>query len=131
LVDKSISHSGEIISAERPGDGYYGKWVAPHLFRWRKRQPGYVYVVHFGEGVYKIGKATDVERRRRSFGEHELAIVLYDWANHHSAEQALHRRYRHRKIYGELFKLTPDDLLDIHYYWPSSCVWSGREWLAK
>ncbi len=123
-----MSKPTPIVSGESPGPGYYGEWEAPYLCRWYPRRPGYVYVVDFGDGIYKIGKTTDVDSRRRAFGPHKLVLVLEEWADVHRYERKIHRRFAHRRLYGELFRLAPDDLIELSEFY-GTC--SGLQWEGK
>lgn len=78
---------------------------------------GYVYLVQSVSGHYKIGRTRNVDNRLRTFNvklpfEIELTHVInsYDMVD---AERILHARYAHRRVNGEWFALSPDDVTAI------------------
>ena len=75
---------------------------------------GHVYIVRAGE-FCKIGKSRDANKRltrlRLPF-EHEL-IARFDVANRHITERELHRRFADKRVNGEWFRLTDDDISGI------------------
>lgn len=78
-------------------------------------QSGYVYVLKSDSGHYKIGKTTDPKNRRETFGiklpmEVEY-IVLIQSSNHHRLEATLHEQFKHKRINGEWFNLSHNDLI--------------------
>lgn len=78
-----------------------------------ERREGFVYLMA-SEGEYKIGKAVDIERRRKRL-ELELqrdievlhAIHCDDYSQ---AEWDLHKRFADKRTHGEWFDLDPDDI---------------------
>lgn len=76
---------------------------------------GYVYVLKSDSGHYKIGKTSDPAARLITF-EVNLPIevdylVLIHSPNYHLLETVLHRRFKHKLIYGEWFNLSTTDLM--------------------
>lgn len=79
---------------------------------------GYIYLIKKeGSDIYKIGKSIDPVTRI-----HRFEIVLpfpivpihvIDCVDYDQAEIDLHRRYAHRRIRGEWFALTPDEVTEI------------------
>lgn len=79
----------------------------------RRSRPGFVYVVA-GGGYYKIGKSQKVPARLRNFGLllpfpveliHSFPVDDCD-----QSEQRLHAMFADKRINGEWFDLTADDL---------------------
>lgn len=77
------------------------------------RVSGFVYLAKHGRD-YKIGRSNDVTRRRR-----EVALLLPEELKHvhvietddpEGIEQYWHRRFASRRVRGEWFRLTPDDV---------------------
>jgi hypothetical protein len=88
------------------------RWTAPK----RTARPGYVYLLG-GGGYYKIGKAKDPQRRAETLAVQlpysvELlhAIESGDYAR---AEEYLHERFAHKRLNGEWFDLSDDDVAEI------------------
>ena len=77
--------------------------------------PGYVYFVQeYMNGTFKIGKTKHVERRMNLFGvklpfENKL-IYLIQTANYHQTEVAFHKHFSNKRLEGEWFALTKEDI---------------------
>ena len=79
--------------------------------------PGFVYLVSSLTGNYKIGRTRDIKNRIRMFTvklpfEIELAHAI-KCMDCRQAEKALHQRYGHRRVKGEWFALTPEEVEEI------------------
>lgn len=78
---------------------------------------GYVYIIKGKAGHYKIGKTTDPDVRIKNLGVvlpfKIKPIHIIECQNRHEAETTLHHRYWHRRIAGEWYKLTAEDLNEI------------------
>lgn len=78
----------------------------------RQPRPGYIYLVE-GDRSYKIGKATNVPNRLRSFLQlpfrtrliHTIPTIDMAWA-----EAFLHRQFAHCRLNGEWFDLAPGEV---------------------
>jgi hypothetical protein len=77
------------------------------------RVRGFVYLARHGQD-YKIGRSNDVTRRRR-----ELALLLPQELKHvhvietddpEGIERYWHQRFEARRVRGEWFRLTPEDI---------------------
>lgn len=81
--------------------------------RVHKPQPGYVYVVE-GGGYYKIGKAKDIRNRTTWFElklPFEVKLVYLIESEYYSeTEKELHLAFANKRINGEWFDLTEEDL---------------------
>lgn len=77
---------------------------------------GYVYLVRSKYGV-KIGKSVDVRSRTRLFSvklPFPTTVEHYAWFDDYSfAERDLHRRYHSKRLEGEWFDLSMDDVAHI------------------
>jgi hypothetical protein len=74
---------------------------------------GYVYVVKAPNDLYKIGTATNIERRIRKLN-FPVELIHGIKANHSpQAEAFLQHCYGHRRVGGEWFRLTDEDLEEI------------------
>lgn len=79
------------------------------------KAPGYVYFVQeYMNGSFKIGKTKNLEKRMNIFGvklpfENKL-IFLIKTGNHHQTEVAFHKHFSSKRLEGEWFALTKDDL---------------------
>ncbi|MCM3789130.1 GIY-YIG nuclease family protein [Domibacillus indicus] len=79
------------------------------------KAPGYVYFVqeHLN-GSFKIGKTKHIDQRMNLFNvklpfENEL-IFLIKSGNHHQTEVAFHKHFAHKRLEGEWFALTREDI---------------------
>lgn len=77
-------------------------------------RPGFVYLVQSPTGAYKIGKAKDPNDRQKTFGiqlpfEVEF-IALVPTPNMKQTEDELHRQFADKRVNGEWFNLTPEDV---------------------
>ena len=77
---------------------------------------GYVYLIKSEYG-YKIGKTKNMKQRTQLFGvklPFSIEIAGYGWFDNYSAAEAeYHRRYAHKRLDGEWFKLSESDVLTI------------------
>lgn len=79
------------------------------------KAPGYVYFVQeYMNGSFKIGKTKHIEKRMNVFGvklpfENKL-IYLIKTGNHHQTEAAFHKHFADKRLEGEWFALTKEDL---------------------
>ncbi len=79
------------------------------------KAPGYVYFVQeHMTGSFKIGKTKNIEKRMNIFGvklpfENKL-IYLIKTANHHQTEAAFHKHFSDKRLEGEWFSLSKEDL---------------------
>ena len=73
-----------------------------------------VYILKTGRNLYKIGKSRDLHKRLASYHTH-LPILFrvvrqYPAANMDDLEAGLHIVFQHKRVKGEWFQLTNDDL---------------------
>lgn len=73
-----------------------------------------VYILKTGKNLYKIGKTQHLQKRLLSYHTH-LPILFrvirqFPALNMNELEESLHLVFQHKRIKGEWFKLTPDDL---------------------
>ncbi len=79
------------------------------------KAPGYVYFVQeHMTGSFKIGKTKNIEKRMNIFGvklpfENKL-IYLIKTANHHQTEVVFHKHFSNKRLEGEWFALSKEDL---------------------
>ncbi len=79
------------------------------------KAPGYVYFVQeYMTGSFKIGKTKQIDRRMNVFNvklpfENKL-IFLIKTADHHQTESAFHQHFSDKRLEGEWFSLTREDL---------------------
>ena len=74
-----------------------------------------VYILKTGKNLYKIGKTRDLQKRLASYHTH-LPILFrvirqYPAANMDELEESLHIVFQHRRIKGEWFQLTDQELI--------------------
>ncbi len=76
----------------------------------------YVYVMYSPtRGLYKIGKADDIESRHRTFKtvEPDIEVTLrFESDSPFTLEASLHDKFRHKRVWAdhEWFRLEPGDL---------------------
>lgn len=86
-----------------------------HLPALPGKAPGYVYFVQeYMTGSFKIGKTKHIDRRMNVFNvklpfENKL-IFLIKSADHHQTEIAFHQHFSVKRLEGEWFSLTREDL---------------------
>ena len=77
------------------------------------KQEGFVYIIET-QGVYKIGRASNLESRVKKYQtENPYPITLIASAfifDCVSYEKRLHKKFAHKKLRGEWFKLNDNDL---------------------
>lgn len=77
-------------------------------------QEGFVYLMHW-EGEYKIGRAVDIERRKKRLsGElnRDITVLHRIFSRDYSqAESDLHRKYASKRLHGEWFALEDEDIV--------------------
>lgn len=82
-----------------------------------KPKQQYVYLLSSDIGIYKIGFSNDVKRRVRRLNK-ELPITVKEVCrlkceNGKESESYLHDRYSNRRLAGEFFVLSPEDVAEI------------------
>ena len=88
----------------------------PHTQKIRKQHPGYVYVVQSGD-AFKIGLSKNVPQRVEQIQPimpYPVEIILtIQTENMRTLEARLHKRYASKRLNGEWFALTDQDIEDI------------------
>lgn len=74
-----------------------------------------VYIIKTGKNVYKIGKTRDLLKRLTAYHTH-LPVLFkvvrqYIASNMTELEESLHIVFQHKRVKGEWFQLTKDDLV--------------------
>jgi hypothetical protein len=74
-----------------------------------------VYIIKTGKNLYKIGKTRDLLKRLNGYHTH-LPVIFkvvrqYIASNMTELEESLHIVFQHKRIKGEWFQLTNDDLV--------------------
>jgi len=78
-------------------------------------QQNCVYILKTGKNLYKIGRTRDLQKRLASYHTH-LPILFrvirqYPAANMADLEESLHVVFQHKRVKGEWFELSGDDLI--------------------
>jgi hypothetical protein len=78
---------------------------------------GYVYLIQSPTGSYKIGRSKNIANRLKTFNvklpfEIEIEHVI-SCSDYRAAERELHKRYADKRVNGEWFALTRDDVEQI------------------
>ena len=89
----------------------------PEIIKQNQICEGFVYVLRAENDVYKIGKAKDLDNRIYTF-EVKLPIKVELYCsckveNYSQLEKELHIKYAEKRINGEWFSLTEQDLEEI------------------
>lgn len=79
----------------------------------RNRKKRFLYMFKSGEDRYKIGVATDVDRRLKELNNRPYQVELYavseaPFYNAFEAERTMHEIHEDRRIDGEWFKLSDE-----------------------
>lgn len=74
-----------------------------------------VYIINTGKNLYKIGKTQDLQKRLAGYHTH-LPVMFrvirqYAAANMSELEECLHIIFQHKRVKGEWFELSKDDLV--------------------
>jgi predicted GIY-YIG superfamily endonuclease len=74
-----------------------------------------VYIINTGKNLYKIGKTQDLQKRLASYHTH-LPVMFrvirqYAAENMTELEECLHILFQHKRVKGEWFELSKDDLV--------------------
>jgi predicted GIY-YIG superfamily endonuclease len=74
-----------------------------------------VYILNTGRNLYKIGKTQDLHKRLAAYHTH-LPVMFrvirqYAALNMTDLEESLHIVFQHKRVKGEWFELTKDDLI--------------------
>lgn len=77
---------------------------------------GYIYIIEI-DGYFKIGRTKDIKKRlvsiKTSNANKEKVVLLLEVPYYKSAEKLLHFKFRRKRIKGEWFSLTKEDIEDI------------------
>ena len=85
----------------------------------KHKMAGVVYLFSIKEmpGYYKIGKTKNVQQRLSGYNTAVPLTIVLEYAFEHIdyelIEKKFHRAYRHKRVKGEWFLLTPDDISQI------------------
>lgn len=87
----------------------------------KKSAKNFVYIMQNRQNnYYKIGRSIDTEHREKTLQSQEPDIVLIEkWSASAEVEIMLHRRFKEKRLRGEWFKLTDDDLEEIRAFMES------------
>lgn len=96
------------------GTEYGIYYNAPKKKKKKKAQDGYVYLIASKDGLYKIGLSKDVRARIKTLGvalpfeiEPIHTIKTDDMV---TLEKELHAQFNEKRVRGEWFALTPEDV---------------------
>lgn len=119
MVDPDLHITGtsiEWLRAVKHGvENQYDPFVKPTKRNAKKStNPGYVYLLLAESGHYKIGRTSDPENRAKTFGvklpfrvEYECVIKTNEMVG---LEKELHKKFDAKRIDGEWFALSNDDV---------------------
>lgn len=80
----------------------------------KRTYPGYVYLLQSPSGYYKIGRTSNPDDRigtfhvKLPFEVEYIAVIQTD--DMHELERQLHEQFAHRRVNGEWFNLSADDV---------------------
>jgi hypothetical protein len=78
-------------------------------------KPGYIYIIK-SLNLFKIGKSSGLNRIKsyKTYNPHKLeTIINIRVKNYHHVEKILHNIYKKKRISGEWFKLSNNDIKSI------------------
>ena len=78
----------------------------------------YFYIIK-NEGKYKLGFTSNIKKRYKNYKSHlgnVDVIFIYKGSDSNNIESYLHSVYKDKRIVGEYFSLSDNDLLDIISY---------------
>lgn len=109
LLDQEIINDSQFVA--------YAEWMRAYTeVRTAERPPrhGYVYIVRSENGDYKIGRTINPNSRGKTF-DVKLPLrvkfeLLIESPDYRGLERELHQRFASKRIDGEWFKLTPEDV---------------------
>lgn len=123
LMQDKVSESKNITKAKWNFLDTFGKYPSNTLEITRvKKKPtppiaGYVYLVRNSFGHYKIGMSTNPKKRIKNLGvDLPFEIVtehLIKCTNYREAEYQLHKKYAAKRVNGEWYALSEQDVADI------------------
>jgi len=94
-----------------------------------KTTGGFIYILECGMG-FKIGKTKNIKARNKIF---EVKMPFKYWIiitaktfDYHKVERDLHKMYESKRINGEWFALTYDDIDNIIFYLNSNGIKAKR-----
>lgn len=113
-----VDSDGRFATSDWPGWAkYIGKFPTQNQTAEKKKKSGFIYLVRANTGEFKIGYSVDVQKRLKAFSvqppfEYELvhAIPVDDMVQ---AELMLHEKFLDKRIRGEWFKLSDEDIFEI------------------
>ncbi|MFZ1746398.1 MAG: GIY-YIG nuclease family protein, partial [Nitrospirales bacterium] len=113
-----VDGSGRFATSDWPGwVKYIGKAPSTTELPEKKKKRGFVYLVRANTGEYKIGYSIDIQNRLKAFAvqppfEYKLihSIPVDDMLQ---AESVLHDKFSHKRIRGEWFTLSEEDVIEI------------------
>lgn len=81
----------------------------------QRYRPGYVYIVLGKDGLYKIGRTFNLDKRRQELIRDYDAVLVHSIKCKRpiQAELDLHRRFANKRIRGEWFALVDQDITEI------------------
>lgn len=96
-------------------------------------EPGYLYLIQLGDtDIFKIGITRDLKKRLSQLQRKSLIDlqIIHSWHSHdyQLCEWLLHDKYSSKRVKDEWFKLTPNDLKEIHIWFPDDQRFPGIEW---
>lgn len=94
------------------------------MYRSQAGETGYAYVAQF-MGYHKIGHSTmPVERRLLAMCLPEIpeAVCIIPCSDWRMMERWLHKQYSHRRVRGEWFRLTSEDIEAIRALDPTKII---------
>lgn len=87
----------------------------------QKAGSGYVYLAASNNGSWKIGTTRDIERRLSQLQHQSPTLIrLETWTfseDPRNLEKMLHEKFSAKRLYGEWFELSPEDVEEIKAMW--------------
>jgi hypothetical protein len=119
-IDSIIKDCEEqIITIQKEEEKEQQRILANKQKELRKLEVGFIYLIKSDHG-YKIGKSKNLSNRINKLGiqvpfEHEC-IYSSKFIGYHNVEKYFHKLFNSKRIKGEWFDLTEDDIIFIKEY---------------
>lgn len=116
-LQKALAKELEYLPAEQSTRLKMSGQVARKIFRQQIDKAGYIYVIRADTGHYKIGRTNNVPNRMRLFAvklPFDFKIIHhFPCLNMYEAEAELHKVFSGKRVNGEWFNLSEDDVSQL------------------
>ncbi len=116
---KSLDYCNKVDEYYRFSENFYrvinSGFVATKNLRVKRKKDVFVYLMQDEHtGLYKIGKSSNLNYRERTLAAQIPKIkMIHSFLEGENNEKQLHKKYQNKRIRGEWFNLTQEDVQDI------------------